>query len=125
MKDNLVNLIEGYIKGICNHIGTYDGNQTNQLALMHNHPNDQINISETTTQLVVNEERLIQPSNEESKLSVQGYTPIEPKYQIPESFTSFSCMMTHWYTVVKNRNASKDTTWRKHLSATEKNNFSD
>ena len=42
---------------------------------------------------------------------------------IPKYFDTFTSMLSHWYNIVKNKNDSRDKTWRKHLSAAEKKRF--
>ena len=60
---------------------------------------------------------------EEGRASSTHSTVLVQAYNMPKHFPTVSSMIVHWYKVVKEKENTRNKTWRSHLSASEKKRF--
>ena len=125
VKDSIGNIVGSHVKGLCTHIGNYDLQEsaTNVSQLMIDMQQGANNESEIVPYQHSIQQEVTTTNNLDSNSNPNDIKVSPNLYKIPKYFNIFTSMLSHWYNVVKNRNDSKDKTWRTHLSAAEKKRF--
>ena len=117
--DSIGSMITTEMTTICQHIGKYKCGENNYQIT-----------NNCDVQQQVDGANLLLDQNNKTNVSVisnfrsdNNEQMAVSKYAIPKSFPTFSSMINHWYSVVKNNENSKNKEWRKHLTASEKKRF--
>ena len=125
VKDSIGNIVGSHVKSLCNHIGSYDLNEnsTNVSQLMIDMEQEANNESEIVPYEPPIQQEITTTTAQDSNSNPNDQKVSPTLYTIPKYFDTFTSMLSHWYNIVKNKNDSRDKTWRKHLSAAEKKRF--